>query len=73
MSKINIKIKLKANKSDLIPQTDGSYIAYIRSAPIDNKANIELFDLLSDYFNVAKRDIIIISGIKSINKVIEIL
>lgn len=74
---ISVSIKLYARESIL--KEDGfdmfsqkHFIAYIKSAPIDNQANQELIWLLSDYFNIPKSYIKIIRWHNSRNKIIEI-
>lgn len=44
----------------------------VNQPPEDGKANKAVLELLSEYFNVKKKKITIISGEKSRNKVVEI-
>ncbi|MBU5575418.1 MAG: DUF167 domain-containing protein [Nitrososphaerota archaeon] len=60
----NSKIR-KIEKSDILK-------VYVNSQPEKGKANIEVIELLSDYFKIKKSDIKILSGFKSKNKIIEI-
>ncbi|MDI3473938.1 MAG: uncharacterized protein PWR30_261 [Candidatus Woesearchaeota archaeon] len=46
--------------------------AYVKARPENGKANQELITLLSEYFDVNKREIKIIKGEKSRNKIIQI-
>jgi uncharacterized protein YggU (UPF0235/DUF167 family) len=52
--------------------SDGMYTLYLKSKPHNNKANIELIDLLSSYFNIPKTSVKILKGLKSKRKLIEI-
>lgn len=52
---------------------DGVLTVITRSKPIDGAANNAVVSLLADYFDVAKSNVRIISGIKSKIKIIEIL
>lgn len=52
-------------------QPDGSYIAFLHARAHDGEANKALFELISDEFNVAKTSIVLVSGAKSREKVLE--
>ncbi len=72
--KINIKIhpssKIKnLKKSD----KDDIYDIYVKSPARENKANTEATEILSEFFNVPKSSIEIIHGLKSKNKVVEVI
>lgn len=73
MAIIEVKVKLKSNKTELLSVSNNKYIAYLKSLPINNQANIELINLIAEYFNIAKSDINTKIGHKSINKIVEIL
>ncbi len=49
------------------------YNVNLLNLPIDGKCNIELIEVLSDYFDIAKSLIKIVSGYKSRCKIVEIL
>ncbi len=70
--RISIHVKLRSCGSKLIKNPDGSYKAFLVSAPVEGKANGELLNLLSEKFDVAKSAIKIIKGARTRNKVIEI-
>ena len=65
-----IKVKVKANsgKQEII-KDNGNYIAYLKSAPENNKANIELLKLIGKHFKKTAR---IKTGIRGRNKTIEV-
>ena len=52
---ITVKTKQKISKVEKID--DKTYKVFVKSTPTQNKANIEIVKLLSDYFNVAKSNI----------------
>ena len=52
-------------------QEDGSYVAFLHARAHDGEANAALLELISDEFHVAKTQIIIVSGAKSRQKVLE--
>ncbi len=52
-------------------QEDGSYVAFLHARAHDGEANQALLELISDEFRIAKTQIIIVSGAKSRQKVLE--
>lgn len=71
MQKI-VKVKPNAKQQKIAEQVDGSLIVWLKSPPVDGKANAELIKLLADKFNVTKSQIRIKSGVSSRQKLIEI-
>ena len=69
--KILITVRTGARQAR-IEKTDKGYQAYVKEQPIENRANRALIGLLSEYFNVPKSEIAIISGARSKLKIIEI-
>ncbi len=53
-------------------QEDGSYVAFLHARAHDGEANKALLELVSDEFKIPKTSIVIISGAKSRDKIIEI-
>lgn len=51
----------------------GALHAYVREPPLEGKANKAVIKLLGEFFNVRKNNILLISGVKSKNKIFEIL
>ncbi len=51
---------------------DGTVKIKLKSAPENNKANQELIELLSDFFEVKEQHIMIISGATARLKLVEI-
>ncbi|MDP2672913.1 MAG: DUF167 domain-containing protein [Nanoarchaeota archaeon] len=66
--KIKIKIKPNSGKQEII-KNEEDYIVCLKSAPENNKANMELVKLLKKYF---KKEVKIKSGLTSRNKIVEI-
>jgi uncharacterized protein len=67
-----VKIKLHTNSSqEKIEEVvkDKEYEVWIKEKPIDGKANEELIKVLKKYF---KKDVEIIKGFKSREKVVEV-
>jgi len=59
---IQVKVKPNARIRSLQEVADGSWLAQIKSPPVDGKANVELIALLSDYFDCPKSAIFIKGG-----------
>jgi uncharacterized protein (TIGR00251 family) len=47
--------------------------ARLKSSPIENRANLELIELLAKHYQVPKANVVIKKGLKSKNKIVEIL
>ena len=69
---ISIKVKTKQQKSQVEKLEDSSYLVSVKALPDKNKANIEIINLLSEYFNVTKSQIEIKSGKTSSRKIVAI-
>ncbi len=70
---IRVKVKPKAREASLQQLSDGSWLARVRSAPTEGKANDELIDLVADYFRCPKGAVSIKSGAASRTKLIRIV
>jgi len=67
-----IKVKPNSKQQKIEEQPDGSLTVYLKSPPVDGKANEELIKLLADKFDIPKSHIKIKSGLSSRQKLIEI-
>jgi len=66
-----IKIKAKpSSKKQSIKRKEDFYLVKLKSAPENNKANLELIKLLKKHF---KKDVKIKSGFTSRRKIVEII
>ena len=50
---LEIKVKPNARQSLLSQEVDGSWVASLRSPPVDGKANEELIGLVAEHFGAA--------------------
>jgi uncharacterized protein len=66
---INIKVKPNSSKSEF---DESNNLAYLKSSPEKNKANIELIKLLAKHFKVSSSQIKIKKGLTSKQKTIEV-
>ncbi|MCA1804333.1 MAG: DUF167 domain-containing protein [Xanthomonadaceae bacterium] len=65
MQRTQIKVKPNTVQSRLEPQEDGSWLARLKSPPIDGKANLELIALVARHFAVRKAQVRIKAHIRS--------
>ncbi len=72
MSVISVKVKPNAKKQAIQEEADGSLTVYLKSPPVDGKANQELIEVLAEKFELRKSQITIKAGLSSRNKVIEL-
>ncbi|MBE9036882.1 DUF167 domain-containing protein [aff. Roholtiella sp. LEGE 12411] len=67
-----VKVKPHSKQQKIEEQPDGSLIVYLKSPPVDGKANEELIKLLAEKFDVSKSRIRIKTGLSYRQKLIEI-
>ena len=69
---LQVKAKPNARVSLLSRQADGTWLAQLKSAPVDGKANAELITLVAKEFGCAKSAVTIRTGAGSKLKRVEI-
>jgi len=69
---IQIKVKPNSRASLLEQKDDGTWLAQIKSPPVDGKANEELIALVAKHFKCRKSDVSIKTGGSSRVKLIQI-
>ena len=57
-----VKVKPNARQSSFERQADGSWLAQLKSPPVDGKANAELIELVAREFGCAKSGVAIKAG-----------
>ena len=67
-----VKAKPNARVSALTQQDDGTWLAHLKSPPVDGKANAELVALMAKQFGCAKSAVSIRTGAGSKLKRVEI-
>ena len=56
------KIKTKQQTNSVTKMEDGTYNIKVKAQPINNKANIEIIKILSNYFDIPQSKITIQTG-----------
>lgn len=70
--RISVKVKPNSKERKLNKIGENVFLVYVKSPPLENRANSELLETISEHFNVPKSRILIISGHRSRNKILEI-
>jgi uncharacterized protein len=72
MSMIKVKVKPNSKKQAIQEELDGSITVYLKSLPVDGKANQELIEVLAKKFELRKSQVTIKAGLSSRTKIIEL-
>lgn len=62
MPVIQVKVKPNARESAIERLADGTYLAQLKSPPVDGKANAELIGLVARHFGCARAAVALKSG-----------
>ena len=69
---LQIKVKPNARVSSLIEGPEGTWLAHIKSPPVDGKANRELIELVAEHFGCAKSAVSIKRGASGRMKLVQV-
>jgi len=69
---LQVKVKPRARTSELLQASDGTWLAKLKAAPVDGKANEELIALVATRFGCRKADVTIKSGAAARTKLVHI-
>jgi uncharacterized protein YggU (UPF0235/DUF167 family) len=69
---IEVKVKPNARCSLLTQGEDGSWLAQLKAAPVEGKANAELIALVARHFQCAKAAVSIKAGASGRRKLVKI-
>jgi len=70
--RLKIKVIPNAKKNHII-EDRGIFKVYVKTRPVNGKANQAVVKTLAEFFKVKKGNVKIITGLKSREKIIEIL
>jgi len=71
--KIFVRVKPIAKRNEIKAVDSNHLIISVKESPVNGKANQAVIELLSKFYKIPKSKILIKSGIKSREKIIEIL
>lgn len=69
---IEIKVKPGSRESTLTEQEDGSFLARLKSPPVDGRANEELIRLVAGHFGLSRAEVNIKTGLSARLKRVQI-
>jgi uncharacterized protein len=69
---IQVKVTPRARESSLTQMPDGTWVAKLKSPPVDGKANAELVALVSRQFGCSKAAVSIKSGAAGRTKLVKV-
>ena len=69
---IKVKVFPNSKKEEIIERAEDSFEIKVKEKPINNQANLAVFEVLADYFSVPLNKIRLIKGAKSRNKIFEV-
>jgi uncharacterized protein len=69
---IRVKVKPRARESSLVQMPDGTWLARVRAAPMEGRANQELVTLVAEHFRCARGAVSIKSGASGRLKLVRI-
>jgi uncharacterized protein YggU (UPF0235/DUF167 family) len=70
---LTVQVKLRAHQSRLEKQPDGTWVAYLKSPPVDGQANEELIRLVARHWQVGIAQVHLRRGHRSRHKYLEVL
>lgn len=69
---LQVKVKPRSRTSELVQSTDGTWVARLKSPPVDGKANEELIALVAKKFDCARAAVTIKTGAASRTKIVKV-
>ena len=70
--KYSVKVIPNAKHAEIVEEKEGALKVKLKAKPQDGEANKALINLLADHFKAKKKDVKILNGLKSRNKIVEI-
>jgi uncharacterized protein (TIGR00251 family) len=69
---LQVKVKPNSRVSSLVEQSDGTWLAQLKSPPVDGKANAELIGLVAERFGCRKSDVTLKAGAAGRMKLVKV-
>lgn len=70
--KIQVRAKTNQRLVSIVPVSADDLIVSVKATPIDGRANKEIIKLLAKYYNVPQKEVRLVMGATSKNKVFDI-
>ncbi len=71
---MKVKVKVKPNsKTEELSQAGDTFVVKIKEPPKEGRANQAVIKLLAKYFSVSQGQVRILSGLRSRNKIVEVV
>jgi uncharacterized protein len=71
-SLLQVRVKPRARASELVREADGTWLARLKSPPVDGRANQELVALVAAHFKCPKAAVSIKSGASGRLKIVKV-
>jgi len=69
---LNIKVEPRSSRAGIVGSYGDALKVKLTSPPVEGKANMELIEVLAREFGIKKKDVQIVSGHNSKNKVVKL-
>ncbi len=69
---LRVKVKPNSRSASLLQEPDGSWLARLKSPPVDGRANAELVALVAEHFHCSKASVVIKSGASGRTKLVRV-
>ncbi len=69
---ISVRAKPRSSISSLEYEESGTWVARLRSSPVDGKANAELIELVAKHFGCARAAVSVVSGASARLKLVRV-
>ncbi|WP_374077376.1 DUF167 domain-containing protein [Bdellovibrio bacteriovorus] len=71
--RLHLFIQPKSSKNEVVGPHNGELKIKITAPPIDGRANEGLIEFLSDYFDIPKRNVVLVKGETGRHKTVDLL
>lgn len=69
---VAVRVHPGASREQVALQADGSLVVRLRARPVEGKANARLVELLAARLGLRRRDVTVVSGVRSRQKLVRI-
>ena len=70
--RIHVRVTPRAKRASLDTQSDGTIVVKVTAPADDGRANAAVIEALAEHFGVPKRRVVIVQGLRSRRKLVEI-